>query len=89
MNFKAILLPASCDAGKNTVGTSPTLANFEKLLILLLQLKIFFKIQKKMVAIFAKVCVRIDQITLYNDPLAWVGKDRFRHNFFENWLQFG
>jgi hypothetical protein len=47
MNFKAILLPASCDAGKNIVGTSPTLANFEKLLILLLQLKIFFKMQKK------------------------------------------
>jgi hypothetical protein len=32
---------------KNIVGTSPTLANFEKLWILLLQLKIFFKMQKK------------------------------------------
>jgi hypothetical protein len=55
------------------VGTSPTLANFEKLWILLLQLKIFFKMQKQNGAIFAQVCVPIDQITLYNDPL---GKKR-------------
>jgi hypothetical protein len=38
---------------KNIVGTSPTLADFEKLWILLLQLKIFFKMQKQNGAIFA------------------------------------
>jgi hypothetical protein len=59
---------------KKIVGTSPTLANFEKLWILLLQLKIFFKMQKQNGAIFAQVCVPIDPITLYNDPL---GKKRW------------
>jgi hypothetical protein len=73
---------------KNIVGTSPTLTNFEKLWILLLQLKIF-KMQKQNGAIFAQVGEPNDQIPLYNDPLAWVRKDRFRHKKFENRLQFG
>jgi hypothetical protein len=33
----------------------------------------FFKNAKKNIAIFAQVCVPIDEITLYNDPL---GKKR-------------